>query len=586
MLLLPLLLLTTATSFAVQESVSINSEQEPSIARFRLSFEPGGFDPVVSSQYLDAIMQRQVLECLTEYQYLNDEGAIQGCLATEWTSSKDHMEWTFTLRKDAAFYDPFEPPLWPSRSRPLVAQDVLNSWLRMADARTPLGGWWAMDGIFLGLNDFRTRTASLNPKDAEAAFQQAMKEGVEGIQVVDDHQLKIKLVKPDPDFLQRLAMTHFEVYPLEATQAKNRNMGNQPVGSGAFVLKSWLEGQTVIFARTPGWRGQESPFGDGTLPFLDQVEFHVVQDAKNAMQQFEKGAFDRISLGSSGVNYFLDSDFQVKEQYLKENYQVFDRAGSDVTMLCFGMRDPVVGHVRGDEEGNEKRRLLRQAIALTFPHKLWSDNVRGAAPADAARNFLPPVIPGSEQFAQSDLVATDLERARSLLKKAGYPEGKGLPPLELHAFHLEAYQSVAQYFQSTAAEVGIQIEILTLPHHEQQKRQISGQVQIFMQGWVLDWPDAALILQTFHGPLGGTDTNLSSFRNQEYDALYLKMRTMEDSPERDVLIARMLAILNHETPGVPIDHRRSWILTQPWFSNFRPHPFEAIPTKYFRVAPH
>lgn len=570
----------------VQESPSIITEQEPSVARLRLSREPGGFDPVQSTQILDAIMQRQVLECLIEYQYLDDGGSIQGLLAESWTSSEDHTSWTITLRDDAVFYDPFEPPLWPSRSRPLVAQDVLYSWLRMADARNTSGGWWAMDGIFLGLNEFRERTSALDPNAATAAFDEAMQKGVEGIQVLDAHHLELKLTAPDPDFLQRLAMTHFEVYPIEASEQEGRNMMDQPVGSAGFMLADWVEGQTVIFARTPHWRGQESPFEDGTLPFLDRVEFHVVRDSNNALQQFEDGAFDRMSLGPTGVPRYLDEDFQLQKKHLEKNYKLFDRAGADVTMLCFGMRDPVIGNVRGDAEGNEKRRLLRQAIALTFPHKIWSDNVRGGSPADKARTFLPPVIPGSEEFPVSDMVTTDLDRARLLLEEAGFPGGKGLPALEYHSFADETSQSVAQFFQKTAAEVGIQIELLTLPYHEQRARQRDGQVQIFMRAWVLDWPDAALILQTFYGPLAGTDTNLSSFRNAAYDGLYEQMRTMEDAPKRDDLVRRMLDILNYETPGVPIDHRHSWILTQPWMSNYRPHPFEPIAAKYFRIAPH
>lgn len=564
----------------------METKQEPSVARLRLSSEPGGFDPVQSTQMLDAIMQRQVLECLIEYQYLNDDGSIQGCLATEWSSTKSHTEWNLHLRTDATFYDPFEPPLWPSRSRPLVAQDVLNSWLRMADARNASDGWWAMDGVFLGLNEFRTQTASLDPKAAEAAWLKAVEEGIEGIQVMDDVHLKLTLAEPDPDFLQRLAMTHFEVYPIEAAQAEGRSMVNEPVGSGAFVLQKWVEGQTVIFGRTPNWRGQESPFGDGTLPFLDQVEFHVVRDSQNALQQFEAGAFDRLSLDPLGVERFLNSDFKVQSKHKEGNYQLFDRSGSDVTMLCFGMRDPIVGNVRGDKKGNEKRRLLRQAIALTFPHNVWNETVRGGTTANAARSFLSPVIPRSELFPASDLVATDLDRARLLLEEAGFPGGKGLATLEFHAFADQRSQSVALFFQKTAAKVGIKMELLTLSYAEQRKRQRDGQVQIFLRAWVLDWPDSALILQTFLGNLAGTDTNLSSFRNTEYDALYKKIRTMEDSPERELLVGRMLKILNHETPGIPIDHRHNWFLTQPWFSNYRPHAFEPIAAKYFRVAPH
>ena len=56
---------------------------------------------------------------------------------------------------------------------------MLASWLRQADARGGSGGYWTMEGVFAGIEDFRTATAALDPEAAEAAFATALEEGIE-----------------------------------------------------------------------------------------------------------------------------------------------------------------------------------------------------------------------------------------------------------------------------------------------------------------------------------------------------------------------------------------------------------------------
>lgn len=581
MLLLPLLPLLLPASPGAQEPESSQ------VAKFVLHTEPQGFDPVHTTQTVDAIIQRQVYECLTEYDYAAVSEKVVGLLATSWEVSEDGLSWTFTLREDAVFHDPFDPPLWPERTRPVVAQDVLYSWLRMADARNPSKGYWAMDGVFQGLEDFRASTAVLDPEAAERNFRSGLRDGIEGIRVLDAHRLQVRLVYADPHFANRMAMSHFLVYPWEAVEADGRRLLDQPVGSAPFVIEQWVPGQTVILKQAPDWRGQASPFGDGQLPFLDGVELHTVRDARTSLEMFDKGEIERLSLGGTAIGHFLDDDFALEEAFVDRGLALHDYALPDVTMVCFGMRDAVVGHKDGDEEGNDKRRKLRQALALAFPTEEWAKTVRGPMPAQPARNFLPPVIPGSETMPTSTWVHRDLPRARVLLAEAGYPDGQGLPPLEfLIAGTGSLSRSIGDLYQASAKEIGVELVPVLLPYQEQLQRTRSGQGAVFLSAWVLDWPNASLILQTFFGPFAGTETNLSSYRDPAYDKLFRKLRSSELGADHQEFTRELLAILEREVPGIPIDHRRSWILTQPWLRNFHVHPFDILPTKFYRLAEH
>jgi len=170
---------------------------------FTLRVAPQSFDPIRAVPVIDAVMQSQILEGLTTYDLSTSPPSIQGQLATSWAVSEDGLQWDFELDPKAQFFDPFTPPLWNQPHRLLHAQDVLTSWLRQADARDVSGGYWTMEGVFVGIEDFRASTAALDPEQADAAFAKAVDEGIAGIQVLGPYQLRVRLQRPDPHLLDR-----------------------------------------------------------------------------------------------------------------------------------------------------------------------------------------------------------------------------------------------------------------------------------------------------------------------------------------------------------------------------------------------
>ena len=567
------------------QEVVIPGEQ---VAQFALSNPPAGFDPVRNTEMIDAIMQRQVLECLTEYDYLKQDATVVGQLAKSWSVSKDGLQWRIFLNPEARFYDPFEPSLWPTGSRPVTAHDVLYSWLRQADARSNSQGFWAMDGIFLGMEDFRTATGALDPAVAEKAMANALKDGIAGIQVVSDLELLLRLEQPDPKLLNRLAMSYFAVYPFEAVTKDGRSMRDEPVGSAPFSVQYWLPEQTLLLQRTPDWRKEVSPFGDGALlPYLDRVEFHVVRDVHTRNEMFKAGTIGRIAVGNSARNQFLNERNELDQEFQERGVRLLDYQRADTTMLCFGMEDPIIGDLPGDPQGNAKRKLLRRALALAFPYDRWHADIRQHFPSTPARSFLPPLVPGAEQLPASAWNHLDLKLAAKLLEQAGYPEGRGLPELEFLLSGTDTVSmSTGDLFVASLKRIGVKCKAVPMTYPEQLARSRGGDAQMFLRAWVLDWPDGALVLQNFHGPQANTGVNLSRFMDPDFDSLFEQYRALPEGEERYALLLRMHMLLEDLVPAVAIDHRRARLLVQPWLENFYVHPFNAFFCKYYRVENH
>ncbi|WP_227647320.1 ABC transporter substrate-binding protein, partial [Klebsiella pneumoniae] len=89
-----------------------------------------------------------------------------------------------------------------------------------------------------------------------------------GIEVVDDHTVKITLKEPNATFLHVLALNFASVVPREEVEKWGADFGKHPVGSGAFELQEWKLGQELIFRKNPNY------FKAG-VPRLDHIKFEM-----------------------------------------------------------------------------------------------------------------------------------------------------------------------------------------------------------------------------------------------------------------------------------------------------------------------
>jgi peptide/nickel transport system substrate-binding protein len=341
------------------------STTDSKVLNYSIRSEPASFDPIHSAYIVNAALQRQILECLFEYDYDSDGAELSNLLVETYEVSDSGLIYDFHLNTDAEFFDPFTPPLFEgSQRRAVTANDVLFCWLRQADARNKGEGWWAMRDTIVGLDDFHQQTLALEPGVAQAAVDEALVNGIAGLQVINSTHLQVNLVRPDPMFLNRLAMSYFAVYPHEAVSTDERSMDAQPVGSGAYFLDSFLSGQSVSMAKTPQWR----------LNYVDAAEkinFEVIRDNQTTIEMFKRGNTDRLTLSHLSADQFLNEQLQLKPEFVEKGVTMSDYPRSDTTMLVFNMDDPDIGHIAGDTHGNNNRRQLRKALSYAFPRQQW-----------------------------------------------------------------------------------------------------------------------------------------------------------------------------------------------------------------------
>ncbi|HEX9792489.1 MAG TPA: ABC transporter substrate-binding protein [Planctomycetota bacterium] len=569
--------LVLACAPALSAAAAVQQPAAP--VRFAMGTELGGFDPAFANSMGHQVLQRQIYEGLYEYAYGQPGFALQPLLAASSETSDDGLLWVFTLRADARFHDPWDEPLWPGRERAVRAMDVVESWLRQADGGLATEGFWALEDLVVGLDEFRAQTARGADARAEAWSAARAAGGIAGLRALDERVLLVRLIRNEPDFLHRLASSYTVVYPAEAVARSGADFVNEPVGSGAYSLAEWTPGEDATFRRVPGWRGQPDPFGGGPLPHLDAVRFTRVPAGSTRLLMFDRGDIATLNPSVAWDRLVVDGR-EPAEPWRSRGVKLEMVDTPLVTMLAFQMRDPVVGNVPGDEPGNARRRLLRAAIARALPYGRWLKEVRNSHEGRLATSFLPPELAEAENAPAGPFASEDLAEARRLLAAAGYPDGKGLPALRLDLSGPgEANRRIGLILQDGLARVGIRVEPELNAGGKYFERIREGKVLLFPYIWTLDWPDPANLLAVFAGG-AANGTNFTGFSDREYDRLFAAFRALPKGAERSAAAHALLVRLHQELPAIPLDHLRGFKLVQPWLGGYVPSSVDMLPAKY------
>ena len=199
-----------------------------------------------------------------------------------------------------------------------------------------------------------------------------------------------------------------------------------------------------------------------------------------------------------------------------------------------------------------------------------------------AQGPIPPGIFGSKEDSMGinpytyDVVDGEpkrksIEEARQLLAQAGYPGGqdkKTGKPLVLH------YESAGSgpddkarlnWILKQFKKLGIQLVIRATDYNRFQEKMLKGTGQIFFWGWNADYPDPENFLFLLYGPnsrVANGGANVVNYSNPEFNLLFDKMKNMDNSPERQAVIDKMVELVRRDAP---------------WAFGFHPKGFSLFP---------
>ena len=213
------LLCTAAMLLAVPAgNVYAGAEDQSVVVTMPTTSEPeSGFDPAYGWGAGEHVHEPLIQSTLVR---TTKDLGIENDLATEYSCSDDGLTWTVKIRDDVKFTD----------GEPLTASDVAFTFNTCRDESS--------------VNDFTM-----------------LKEAV----AVDDTTVEFYMNEPYSIWPYTMA-----IVGIVPEHAYDENYGQNPIGSGRYIMKQWDKGQQVIFEANPDYYGEEPKIKKLTVLFMEE----------------------------------------------------------------------------------------------------------------------------------------------------------------------------------------------------------------------------------------------------------------------------------------------------------------------------
>lgn len=384
----------------------------------------------------------------------DSNGNLMNAVASDYSVSEDGLTYTFTLRDGVKFHN----------GNAVTAQDVKYSLERVSGL---------LDG-----------TALISTLSAE-------KGGITSVDILDDKTVQVSVGSANLELIYSFTAAIIPAGSGEDEQAS-------PIGTGPFSFVSYKPQEGIVVAKNADY-WQEG------LPYLDEVNFKIVNSADTALMELKGGSIDVYP-------YLTDS--QASE--LATTMNVVASPSNVVQGLFLNNADETLSNVK-----------VRQAICLALDKDSVNDFVFGGNGAVVSSAMLPTMPTYYENVNDVYGTGAKIEEAKALLAEAGYPDGVDfeIKVPSNYEVHMQTAEVIAEQLNAASIHTTIvPVEWETWLSDVYNGRKYQGTIS----GITTDLTPGYL-LSRFHSE---SSKNFINYANAAYDETYVKAAASLDLTEK------------------------------------------------------
>lgn len=479
-----------APGFSLPGAFAQSEPTQGGTLRIATTVDADSLDPHESVGLAARGMQAVIFDRLV---YRADDGTFMPWLAESWDVSSDGLEITFKLVEDQRFTD----------DTPVNAEAVKYTFDRM-----------------------------LEPDRASSAATQFPPMEIE---VISEFEVKFALHEPFAPFLSSLSNPAGGIMSPTAAEAAGTDFGQQPVGSGPFMLQSWSKDTTMVLSRNPNYKTIRSDIENQGPAHLDEVIYEIVVEDSTRVNAIRAGDVE-VSSGS----YTLAGQFENNDDI---QLIIADAGASNIVWLGLNHRKAPFDDVR-----------VRQALAWAVDPQEIIDVVYFGY---AARNqtMIPTGVAGYNPELGAEFgYSYDPDKARELLDEAGWTLADGQNvrekdgtrlSVEVLSWTSSTVDRATQLIQAQLADVGVEVTINLMEAGVFLQEGKEGHQNFdYMR---TTWDEPVILSRLFEG--GGSFQN---FQNEELDGLLESAATAMDWDQRTDLLDQINQMVLEQAIAVPL----------------------------------
>ncbi|MGY6647803.1 ABC transporter substrate-binding protein [Wenyingzhuangia sp. IMCC45574] len=425
---------------------------------------------------------------------------VHPCIAKSWKISNENKTYEFVLRNDVYFHK--NAVFGKDSTRTVTASDFEYSFGRLVDPKVASSGRWVMQNV----------------KDFKA---------------VNDSVFRINLHQAFPPFLGLLTMQYCCVVPKEAVEFYGNEFRSNPVGTGPFQFKIWVENTKLVFRRNPLYFEKDE--NGKQLPYLEAVAVTFYNDKQTEFMQFIQGNSDVLNdLHTSYKDELLSPQGALLEKY---NGEIF------LDKSPYLINEYIAFYMEGKTVDNHP--YIRKAINCGFDRAKMLRYLRNNI-GQPATGFIPKGLPG---YAGDTLKTYFPEKAKEYIEQYKKETGDLNPTVTIASN--SSYTDLFEFVQRELQGIGLTIKIEILPSPVLRQKKANGKLPTFRVGWIADYPDAENFLSLFYSKnFSPKGPNYCHYKNEVYDELYEASLATTDPKARGVLYKKMDSIILADVPVV------------------------------------
>ena len=476
------------------------------VFRFATSTEPTSLDPQLGSGTWITNVTGAIFEGLVR----RYNGEIEPAIAETWDVSNDGLTYTFHLR-DVAWSD----------GTPITAQDFVDSWNLLIERATPMAQH----------TEYFTVDGKANAR------------------AIDEKTLEVTLNYKVAFIMEVFAMSAMAVVRVDKYDEKG-DAYYQTIPetmNGPFLLVDWQPNNVMVLEPNPDyWNAERVNF--------DRVEIYTVTEDTTQVNMYRNGEIDMLDVPETMYKDFEDEGMIYYE----------DGANFYIQFTTDGQTDETAKYLAN--------RNFIEAVSACIDREDFVNSVYNGS-FEPTVEFVPGSATGYNGGTKADanvtisspfMIKADLTVAQEKLDAALEELGTtadAMPTFTLVVSDATDRQTAAQYIQDVCGQIGIQIEIDTIPSATFWSTLREGYRYDFaMAGSGPDVDDASTFLKVFDGEGLYADTFMR-WHNDEYAAILADSWATTDTEQRTEDLVAMEDFLLANGPVIPLFFTRAgWML--------------------------
>lgn len=470
-------------------------------------------DPHRAYETTNRMIHNSTYDTLVEFK-ASDWSTVAPRLADSWQVSPDGLIYTFHLRPGVTF----------ASGNPVTGEDVRFSWRRLQNIR-----------------------------DSPSFYAEIIAD----IEVVDLATVKVTLTKPSPAFLSICAAPAMSIMDSKAvkehggTDAADADRADEAkdwldrnsAGSGPFTLAHWTPKVEIVLEANPNyWRGK---------PKLQRVIIKHVPDSVSGLQMIQRGEADLLD----------NLDLSLAKPALTDpNLNVYIGQTLNQTYLAM-TASPELSKPLSDKR-------VRQAIALSIDYDgLIKTLLRGYG--TRAPSIIPLGVLGVDAAMTQ---GRDLDKARALLKEAGYEHGF---EVELSYGANRLHDAIAARLQNDLAEVGITVKLKPLKMSVYLSEMRAQKLAFCFGEWTPDYLDPTMWIDYFTYHDRGIAYRMF-YNNPEAEKYARIVGSESDASKREQAIKDLQQVWMDDMPFTMLYQSQQIVATGKGVQGFIYHPVHFV----------